>query len=272
MKPQRRWLRKKVVRGLLIAIALEVLAILVVPLAINVEVPVSASACRPPLAKPIGQLWVGKLVVNVVSLDMSVPGVKRLEPYILIEGVNHSVEIPLGAFNGSSVRIHDVVKVVRFVGPMTLVVDIGERSIGVLPPSSARYDPELRGYVFQYFYPGTSTTATIVVKPEYRFAHIVLYANESVRVGIELCNGVSCRLAGTYACNPGKCVINVSSVEPFQYVKTFLEYRCGLLSVVASISGVYASARGNAWILAAVLGIVVTVTVCIGVKKAKRFK
>ena len=262
--------------AILVAIALEALLILAIPLGANLSVPVSPSQCPLPVAKPVKQVWVGSLIVNVASLEMKIRGAKRLEPYVLVHSVSgSSVAISLGTFNGSYVKILGVSRTVpRFVGPMALDVDVGDNVTKLLlPPNEAYYDPSGEHYVFQYFYPGTGTVATIFVKPLYHRATISIALREQAKVGVELCMGKSCRLAKVVSCAPGNCTISIASAQPFQYTRILYVYRCGVLNAVASEEGgLRIELRENAWVPLAIFAAAVTITVCIGVRRTKRFK
>ncbi|NPA96903.1 MAG: hypothetical protein GXO32_04825 [Crenarchaeota archaeon] len=259
-----------------LALILEAIFILAIPLGANLSVPVSPSQCPPPVSKPVEQVWNGSLIIDVASLEMKIKGVKKVEPYILVRNIEgRTYTVSLGVYNGSHVHIIDLLRSIpRFVGPMTLDVDVGERVTNMLlPPNAAYYDPNAKHYVFQYFYWGTNTVGTVFVKPLYHSARVTVSLREPARVGLELCIGKSCWLAKVVDCGPGNCTIEASSSQPFQYTKIFYVYRCGILNAVASEEGgLRIELRTNAWIPIVIFAAAAAATVYMGVKRTKRFK
>ncbi len=258
-----------------IAVALEVLLIFVIPVAVDLRVPVSPSMCPPPAVHAEKRL-VGSLEVTVANLVMKLKGFKTLEPFIdIVEQGNRTVRLWLGNFANGTASLRGWSKVVEnFVGPTPFSIDVGENRSGLLfPPTEVYYDPSDEAYVFQYFYPGTSMLATLLVKPMYRKAFVELNATRSLRAYLYLCKGEKCWLGAAKLCQPGLCLLNVTSSKPFQYTLISLAYRCGMLGIVLTSSGkVVVSARSSSELLALVTAIIVAATVCIGIVKTKRFK
>ncbi len=266
---------RKIILVTLLTACLEIMLLLALPLAMDLKIPISVSQCPPPISKPLEQRWIGELMVRVDSLYMRVPGAKVLEPAVVIKGVNSSTAVSLGRFRGDRISLSGVSKAVSFVGPMMLNVEVGDKVSGYyFPPNEAYYSPSEKAYVFRYYYPGLPLSAIIEISPRYRGIVILAYTKNTVSIGVEPCYGSKCWNLGLHECSPPSCKLELSSSQPFQYVKLYIYYSCGPFVVTLMQGGknVYLSARTNYWIYCVLASALVLITVYIGVKRAKRFK
>jgi len=258
-----------------IAIVVEVLILFVIPVAIDLKIPLSPKTCPPPISH-VRSVWIGSLRVTVTNMNMRLEGYKVLKPFIeILESSNRSVRLWLGSFHTNTVSITGFSTVVKnFVGPMSFNVVLGENSSGImLPPTEVYYDPEDEAYVFQYYYLGLPTVATIMVKPMYRTAIEKFNVSRSVEARVYLCIGKSCWLGAEKLCTKGLCLLEINSSKPFQYTSISVAYRCGLLGVIFTSNGkLVLSSRLSVPLLALVTAVVVAATVCMGIVKTKRFK